>query len=142
MERKQPSTIDLVTFVAGGVIIAGSMLDFYEYSAFGGSVARNAWSNDLFSPVTLIPVLCGALAIVHVALSLFTGAGLPEKVLGLGWDQVHVALGFQSTVMMVAFVIQDKGVFDIAIGFWLMLLGSVALLVAAVGRQRQAAPTA
>ena len=140
MGRKQPSTIELVTLVAGGVVIVGSMLDFYEYSDSFQTFGRSAWSNDVFSPVTLIPVLCALVAIAHVALTHFTGLRLPEKVLGLGWEQVHVALGFQATVMMVAFLIQDKGFFDIAIGFWLMLLGSIALLVSAVGRQRETAP--
>lgn len=136
VERKNPTTIDLVTLVAGGIVVVGSLLDFYDYSDFGASISRSAWSSDLFSPVTLIPVLCAAVAIVHVALSSFTGVKLPERFLGLGWSQIHVAVGFQATVMMIAFLIQEKDPYGIAIGFWLMLLGSVAMLVAAVGRQR------
>jgi len=140
--RAEPSALDLVTLVAGAVVIVGSLLGFYEYSAFGVNVSMSAWSGDLFSPVTLIPVLCAILAIGHVAASLFTNMDLPEKVLGLGWNQIHVALGFQATVMMIAFLIQDKGLFDIATGFRLMLPGSVALLVGAVGRRSRAATSA
>ena len=59
---------------------------------------------------------------------------LPDKLLGLSWDQVHLALGFQATLMMLAFLIRSKGGFDFGIGFWLMLLSAIALLVGAIIR--------
>lgn len=128
--------------LAGGVaVLIGSFLDFYEVSAGPFSEGFNAWSGDLFFPVTIIPVLCGVAMALQVGLSTFADQRLPEPVLGLGWSQLHLALGFQATIMMVAFLIQDKGEFDIAVGFWLMLLGSIALAVGAVMRQREASPT-
>lgn len=130
-----------IVILAGGVVVLlGSFLNFYEVSFFGQSEGRSAWSGDLFFPVTIIPVLCGVAMALHVALTAFGNVSLPERILGLGWNQIHLALGFQATIMMLAFLIQDKGGFDIAIGFWLMLLGSIALIVGAVMRELKAAP--
>lgn len=123
----------------GVVVLIGSFLNFYEISAFGQSEGRSAWSGDLFFPVTIIPVLCGIAMALHVGLTTFASTELPERVLGMGWNQIHLALGAQATLMMLAFLIQDKGGLDIAIGFWLMLLGSIALVVGAVMRQRESA---
>ena len=133
-----PSGITIL--VAGVVVLLGSFLNFYELSFFGETEGRNAWSGDLFFPVTIIPVLCAVAMALHIALTAFGSVSLPDRVLGLGWNQIHLALGFQAAIMMLAFLIQDKGGFDIAIGFWLMLLGSIALIVGAVLRQKEAAP--
>jgi hypothetical protein len=142
MNNAKLSPGNLVILIAGAVMLIGSFLDFYEISAFGFSEGRSAWSGDLFSPVTLIPVLAGVAMALHVALTAFANVQLPERILGLGWDQIHLALGFQATLMMVAFLIQDKGGLDIAIGFWLMLLSAIALLVGAVLRRQEAPATA
>ena len=65
---------------------------------------------------------------------------LPDAVLGFTWTQVHLVLGFQATIMMLAFLIQNTGL-DKGIGLFLMLLAAIGLLVGAVLRmQEQAKP--
>lgn len=140
MNNLKLSPANLTILIAGVVMLLGSFLDFYEFSVFGlGSTGWSAWSGDLPFPVTIIPVLCGVAMALHVALTAFANTQLPDRILGLGWNQIHVALGFQATIMMIAFLIQDKGGLDIAIGFWLMLLAAIALLVGAVMRDRETA---
>lgn len=141
--KNQP-TPSTWTILAGGVVVLiGSFPNFYEISAGGFTDGRNAWSGDLFFPVTIIPVLCGVLMALHVGLTTFADVKFPDRLVGFGWTQLHLALGFQAAIMMVAFLIQDKQGFDIALGFWLMLLGSIALIVGAVLRTREpAAPAA
>jgi hypothetical protein len=140
---KDTPTPAVWVILAGGVaVLVGSFLDFYELDLGIASASANAWDGDLYFPVTIIPVLCGVVMALQVALTTFADTSLPERILGLGWNQLHLALGFQATLMMVAFLIQDKGGFDIGVGFWLMLLGSIALLVGAILRQREASPAA
>lgn len=139
MNNVKLSPANIVILAAGVVMLIGSFLDFYEVDGFGGSFGFNAWDSDAFFPVTFIPVLCGVAMALHVALTTFAKVQLPERVLGMGWNQIHIALGFQAAIMMIAFLIHDKGPLDIAIGFWLMLLAGIALLVGAVMREREPA---
>lgn len=146
MNDKSPSPSALVIMIAGAVVLAGSFLAFYQAPSFHyggisvGGGSRNAWSSDLFFPVTILPVLLGVVMAVQVALTTFADVSLPERVLGLTWDQLHLAFGAQATIMMLAFLVQDRSGLSIGIGFWLMLLASIGLLVGAVMRQREAAP--
>jgi hypothetical protein len=136
-----PAAITILASAA--VVLIGSFLDFYELDLGPfGSEGASAWSGDLFFPVTIIPVLCGLAMAIHIGMTAFGNAALPERVLGFGWNQIHLALGIQAAVMMVAFLVQDKGGFDIAIGFWLMLLGSIGLAVGAFLRQNEPAASA
>ena len=63
----------------------------------------------------------------------------PEKVLGLDWNQIHLVLGLQATIMMLAFLIQSTSPLDKGIGLFLMLLAAIALLVGAVLRMQEPA---
>jgi hypothetical protein len=140
--KNQPTPSTWTILGGAFVVLIGSFLDFWSFDVgpFGGDAGFSAWSGDLFFPVTIIPVLCGVAMGLHVALTTFADTRVPGDVYGLGWNQLHLALGFQAAIMMLAFLIQDKGVADLGIGFWLMLLGSIALAVGAVLRQREAAP--
>ena len=95
--------------------------------------------HGVFLIVTL-PALLGVIMATHVAVKTFaTGVRLPDRVLGLTWDQIHLALGFQAAVMMLAFLIRSHPSVDFGIGFWLMLLAAIASLVGAVMRTRDPA---
>ena len=142
MNNTKPSTPDIVILAAGVVMLLGSFLSFYEFSLFGHTTSFSAWSGadgfGIFGVATVV-VLCGVVMAAQVALSTFaTGFDLPDKLLGLRWDQVHLALGFQATIMMLAFLLRSKGGADFGIGFWLMLLSGIALLVGAIMRVNSA----
>lgn len=147
MNQTKLSPANIVILAAGVVMLIGSFLDFYKLSlhGFGGSYSASAWSGangfGVFGIATVV-VLCGVAMAAQVGLSTFaSGVSLPDTPLGLSWDQVHLALGFQATLMMLAFLIRSKSSLSFGIGFWLMLLSAIALLVGAIMRVAGAGAT-
>jgi hypothetical protein len=151
MQNVKLSPAAMVILVAGVVMLIGSFLDFYEIDFdlpdieiegldIPAEEGFSAWSGDLFFPVTIIPVLCGVLMSLHVGLTAFAGTRFPDRIAGFGWNQIHLLLGFQAAIMMLAFLLQDIGIADRGIGFWLMLIAAIALVVGALMRTREAAP--
>ena len=138
MNKSKLSPADIVIMAGGAVMLIGSFLAFYtlSISIFGRTHTQSSsgWSTGLFGIVTII-VICGVAMAVQVALTSFaSNVTLPDKPLGLTWDQVHLALGFQAALMMLAFLITSHGGVSLGIGFWLMLLAGIALLVGAIMR--------
>ncbi len=145
MNQTKLSPANIVIMAGGAVMLIGSFLAFYTVSTtiFGSThtASLNGWSSGLFGIVTII-VLCGVAMAAQVALTSFaSNVTLPEKPLGLTWDQVHLALGFQAALMMLAFLITSHGGVSLGIGFWLMLIAGIALLVGAIMRVTGAGST-
>jgi hypothetical protein len=145
MDKLKLSTANIVILVAGVVMLLGSFLDFTKSKSItvAGFTVRasigggSAWSTGRFLIAT-IPALIGVVMAAHVAVVAFAPqVKLPEKVLGLTWTQVHLVLGFQATIMMLAFLIQDTGGLSKGIGLYLMLIAGIALLVGAVLRMQE-----
>jgi hypothetical protein len=109
-----------------------------------GDESFSAWTTDtrgglgLF-PVATLPAIYGVLMAAQVALARLANVRFPARVVGLTWAQIHIAVGFNAALIMLAFLVRDKGNFDFGVGFYLMLLGSLALAVGAVLFQREAA---
>src|SRR5215210_1563406 len=125
-------------------MLIGSFLAFYKISFLGVSQSWNAWGGEnalLLFPLTTFIVLFGIAMAAHVAVTTFASVDLPDRVLGFTWNQIHLILGFQATIMMLAYLIRDKGGLDLGVGFWLMLLSAIALLVGAILRAREAEST-
>lgn len=132
------SPANIVILAAGVVMLIGSFLDFYSFSSALGSASFNAWSGGngfgIFGVATVV-VLCGVVMAAQVGIAAFAnGVNVPDQILGLSWDQIHLALGFQATLMMLAFLVRSRGALGFGIGFWFMLLAGIALLVGAVMR--------
>jgi hypothetical protein len=148
MDKLKLSTANLVILVAGGVMLIASFLAFNKISLpsvsvggikIGGTHSYSAWASHFFLIAT-IPALLGIVMAVHVAVDAFaSGVKPPEKVLGLDWNQIHLVLGLQATIMMLAFLIQSTSPLDKGIGLFLMLLAAIALLVGAVLRMQEPA---
>ena len=146
MEKLKLSTANLVILGGGVLMLIASFLDFTQsrtisvegislhVSVGGGS----AWASGHFL-ITTIPVLLGIVMAAQVAVVGFaSGVKLPDAVLGLTWDQIHLVLGFQATIMMLAFLIQDTSGLGKGVGLYLMLIAAIGLLVGAVLRTREA----
>jgi hypothetical protein len=134
---------NIVILAAGVVMLVGSFLSFYTYSSSGGTASFNAWSGafgfGIFGIAT-VAVLCGVVMAAQVGVTTFAnGVRVPDQVLGLSWDQVHLALGFQAALTMLAFLARSKGTLSFGLGFWFMLLAGIALLVGAIMRVTGAA---
>jgi hypothetical protein len=151
VDNTKLSPANIVILAAGVLILIGSFFGFYKFDipkstfgnlTIGGSKSFNAWSTGQFLIATL-PALLGIVMAAHVALAAFApNVSLPDRVLGLTWDQIHLALGFQAALMMVAFLIRSKPYTGFGVGFWLMLIAGIALLVGAIMRVTGAGSTA
>jgi len=138
MDKLTASKGNLVILVAGVVMLIASFLPFTKVSFLGFSHSYTAWSSHAFMIVT-IPALLGVAMAVQVAMTTFApDVKMPDTVLGLTWTQVHLVFGFQATIMMLAFLIQDSPLGDKSIGLFLMLIAAIALLVGAVLRMQDA----
>jgi hypothetical protein len=142
---------NLTILIAGVVMILASFLPFYKLDIpsvtvgsvhFGGSKSYNAWSSTIYLlGVATLPALLGLIMAVHVALTTFANVNLPARVASFTWNQVHLVLGLQCVISMLAFLIRDKSALSFGIGFMFMLLAAVALFVGAVLRAREPAST-
>ena len=152
MNNAKLSPGNIVILVAGAVMLVASFLAFFtvetigdvdfdiesgEIDFDGGEKSFSAWSDGGGFPITTLPALIGAGMAAAVALTAFAKVNLPERVLGFSWNQLHLLLGAQAALMMLAFLIADTP--DKGIGFWLMLLASIGLVVGAVLREREPA---
>lgn len=124
--NKSPTPAELTILIAGAVMLIGSFFDF------AGSA--NAWGKYLFPLATLLPVY-GVIMALEVGLTKFANMRLPPQVAGFTWEQVHLVLGILAGFMAVGWLITDishKG-----FGFWLEVLGGIAIAAGAVSLQRE-----
>ena len=141
MNQTKLSPANIAILAGGVVMLLGSFLTFYKLLSFSTSAWGNGEGFGVFGIATVV-VLCGVVMAAQVALSTFAAnVTIPDKVLGLSWDQVHLALGFQAALMMLGFLIRSKGPLSFGIGFWLMLLAGIALLAGAIMRVTGAGST-
>jgi len=128
--KTQPTTSELIIMIAGAVLLVASFLKFAQIDVKSGS----AWGKFLFPIATLLPVY-GVIMAAQIALTKFASVKLPEAVVGFTWEQVHLVLGLLAGFMAVGWLITDihgKGV-----GYWLEVLGGIALAVGGVMMQRE-----
>jgi hypothetical protein len=90
---------------------------------------------------------------LQVGLVAFGHIDMPNRLLGLTWDQVHLVLSLQAALLMLSFLARTRpsATFDtiriettLGIGFWLMLVAAIGLVagafmrIAATGRRPRA----
>jgi hypothetical protein len=135
------SPANAVILIAGIAMVVGSFQNFYTGTYVGFDLSASAWGTGLFGIATVV-VFCAAAMAGQVALSTFgSSTQLSGRPFGLTWDQMHLALGFQATVMMLCFFAQKRAPFlELGIGFWLMFGAAIALFVGALMRRRRPRP--
>lgn len=127
MDRKSsPTPAELTILTAGAVMLIGSFFDF------AGSI--NAWGTFLFPVATLLP-LYGTIMALQIGLTKFANVRLPDQVVGFTWEQVHLVLGVLAGCMAVGWLITD--IASKGFGFWLEVLGGIAIAAGAVVLQRE-----
>jgi hypothetical protein len=131
VDNKQPTPGEIIILAAGAVMLIASFLDF--------AGDATSWSSGAFPIVTLIPIY-GVVMAAHIALTKFANVQLPDRVGTFTWEQVHLVLGLFAALMALGWLI--SGIDDTGIGFWLLLLGSIGLVVGAVMLQRERNPGA
>lgn len=133
MGAKKLTTSDIIILAGGGVMFIASFLPFYKL----GDFSESAWSKVSLFPISWFPVVFGVAMAAHVALTKFADTNVPARVMGMTWDQVHLALGSFAALTMLCFLIRSIDPVERGIGLFLMLLGSVALAVGAVMRTKE-----
>jgi hypothetical protein len=124
---KKPTVSDIIMMAGGAVCLLFSFLAFYE---FGGS-SRSAWGSGLF-PIATYVALFGLIVGGSVALTKFANVKMPDPILGFSWKQIRLALSLFAGLLMLGYLIVDKGGLDFGIGFFLMFLGAAALVAGAI----------
>jgi hypothetical protein len=105
----------------------------------GGDQNFNAWNNDGLFPLATLPLIYGLIMAIQIALAKFANVKFPERIVGLTFPQIHIALGVNATLIMLAYLLLDKDPLDFGIGFFFMLIGAIALAVGAFIYQREEA---
>ena len=98
MPKAKLSAANALILGAGVVMLLGSFLSFYDRAS---AHRCRRWSRGLFGIATVV-VFCGGVMAGQVALATFGSRPMSPRPFGLTWDQVHLALGFQAAVMMLA----------------------------------------
>lgn len=124
--KTQPTTSELIIMIAGAVMLVASFLDF--------AGKTSAWGEFLFPLATLLP-LYGVIMALQIALTKFANVNLPDTLAGFTWEQVHLVLGLFAGLMAIGWLVTD--ISSKGIGFWLEVLGGIALAVGAVMMQRE-----
>ena len=139
MNRRKLAPANIVILAGGALMLLASFFAFYDYKVGGASAGTsNAWDHGNFMIATL-PALLGTFMALQVGLQAFSNIDMPARMLGLTWDQVHLVFSLQALLIMLAFLGRARLNFaelriTFGIGFWLMLLGSIGLVVAALTR--------
>ena len=123
--KEKPTIPDWVMMGGGIVCLLFSFLAFYKF----GSVSRSAWGTGLF-PLATYVALFGLIIGGSAALRVFAGTKLPEPIIGFTWKVMLVSRNAEK--LMLGYLLVDKGGLSFGIGFWLMLLGAIALVAGAV----------
>ena len=80
-------------------------------------------------PLATYPAVIAVVIGVLVALTAFAGVKLPERVLSYSWPQIYAAAALFALVIMLGWLILDKGGSSLKYGAVLMLIGTVGLVL-------------
>jgi hypothetical protein len=122
----KPTTAEIVVMASGAAVFIFSFLHFYG--------AASAW--DAGMPWWLIGVF-GLLLAGSVAAKRFGNVNLGDGVGGFSWITIDLMLAFYCAMLMVATLLESTS--GTKIGFWVMLIGSIGLLVGTVMLEREPA---
>jgi len=125
---KRPITVADAIFAGGGLL--AFLFSFFGFLGYRG-FDTNAWGSGLF-PLATIPAILGLAAVVVVALDLFADVKLPAQVLTLNWKQIRMTWGITAAVIMLAYLILDKGSASLQFGGFVMLIGAILMAAGSI----------
>ncbi len=120
----------LAQFTLAQVLIGGggAITFLFSFLDFSRGFGANAWDTDVFAFASTVPAILGLVAAVWIGLEI-AEIDLPDDVLTFNAAQLKVTWGISAAGIMLSWYGANE---DKAIGFWLMLLGSLAMAVGAV----------
>ena len=122
MNNVKPSTIMLIA--GGAVLFISTFLDWIS----DGSFSVNGWETDFFGFHGIFVAVIGLVIGVSVALTQFTEVSMPDKIVGMGHDQLHLALGFAAFLITFGYILVD----DVAIGLHLGWISAAVIVAASI----------
>ena len=122
MDNLKPTQIMLM--VGGLVLLISTFLAWRDF----GPVSWNGWETDTFGLQGIFIALIGLAIGGGVAAQTFANVTLPDNILGLGHDQLHLSLGV--TAFVVTFGQQFAS--DAGIGILLGWIASAVIIAAAI----------
>ena len=125
--KNKITVADLVMGAGGLVTFLFSFLAFYKRGDFSVS----AWDGDAGAFATTVPAILGLVMVVWIGLEL-AGVKLPEQVLTFNRAQLKGTWGIAAFGIMLSWISADFGGADKGAGFWLMFIGSLAMMVGAI----------
>ncbi len=122
--KNKITVADLIMGIGGIVTFIFSFLAFYKL----GGESVNAWDDQGAAFASTLPAILGLAMAVWIALEI-AGVSLPDEVLTYNHAQLKASWGIAAGGIMLSWLSTegDKGV-----GFWLMLIGSLAMAAGAV----------
>ena len=72
---------------------------------------------------------------LQIGLTKFANVNFPQQVVGFTWEQVHLVLGLLAGFMAIGWLVTD--IASKGFGYWLEVLGGIALAVGALILQRE-----
>jgi hypothetical protein len=121
-------TVANLIFTVGGLVTI--LFSFFKF--IGNDFAdASAWGDGVL-PLGTIPAILGLAALVVGVLDILGTVKLPAQVLTFNWNQIKFTWGVVAAVIMLAYLIVDKGPdTGLKFGGIMMLLGSLAMAVGA-----------
>lgn len=120
-------TVSLANLVALGGAAITLLFSLFRFGG-AGQFKYSAWSTDGLAFLSTIPAILAIVTIVWTVLEL-TGMKLPAQVLTFTGTQLKATWAISSLGVMVGFLTTNL---DKRFGFWMMLLGTIAMTVGAV----------
>lgn len=132
MHQKRLTPAEIVIVVSGAVAVLFSFFAFYSY----GGHSVSAWGTGLFPVATLVP-LFGLLMVAQILATRLGGAKLPDRLLDFTWEQLHFVLGVTAALLMVCYLIVNKGPYGYGLGFFFLFIAGFGLAVGAFLLRRE-----
>ena len=123
-------TTQIMLMVGGLVLLASTFLAWRDF----GAGTWSGWETDFSGLQGIFVALIGLAIGGGVAAQAFSDVSLPDSILGLDHNQLHLSLGF--TAFIVTFGQQFAS--NTGVGILLGWLGSAAIIAAAIMDMREA----
>ncbi|MEO0494073.1 MAG: hypothetical protein AAF081_11715 [Actinomycetota bacterium] len=128
MDNLKPTQIMLI---AGGAVLLIST--FLAWSDFGVATF-NGWETDVWGFQGIFVAIIGVAIAGGVAAQAFGGVTLPEKILGLDHNQLHLMLGFGAFLITFGRQFGDSPGIGVLLGW----IASAVIIAAAIMDSREA----
>ena len=134
MDNLKPSQM---MHIGGGVLIVlSTFLNWWSFGDGDFSASANAWSTDSYG---IMGILLFAIGVVLAGGGIMAATGndenMPDEVLGLSRNQLHLALGFAAFVPTFGFQFAREAAIGITLGW----IGAVLVIASAIMEQNESA---